>query len=239
MNDRSYERAPAAIGQEAQLTQAGFVNRVFGWMTGGLALTAGISYAIANSTMQDFVIQNRGAFLGLLIVEVLLVIGLSAAINKISSFVAGLGFALFAALNGVTLSWIFMAYDPTAIYRTFFTTSLMFGGVGAFGYVTKKDLSGIGGMCGMALWGLIVAMLINMFWANSTFSLLISICGVVLFTGLTAWDMQKIKLMSLAVGEGQFDAETGKKVAIFGALELYLDFINLFLFLLRIFGNRR
>ena len=90
-----------------------------------------------------------------------------------------------------------------------------------------------------ALWGLIVAMLINMFWANSTFSLLISICGVVLFTGLTAWDMQKIKLMSLAVGEGQFDAETGKKVAIFGALELYLDFINLFLFLLRIFGNRR
>ena len=122
MNDRSYERAPAAIGQEAQLTQAGFVNRVFGWMTGGLALTAGISYAIANSTMQDFVIQNRGAFLGLLIVEVLLVIGLSAAINKISSFVAGLGFALFAALNGVTLSWIFMAYEPTAIYRTFFTT---------------------------------------------------------------------------------------------------------------------
>ena len=119
MNDRSYERAPAAIGQEAQLTQAGFVNRVFGWMTGGLALTAGISYAIANSTMQDFVIQNRGAFLGLLIVEVLLVIGLSAAINKISSFVAGLGFALFAALNGVTLSWIFMAYEPTAIYRTF------------------------------------------------------------------------------------------------------------------------
>lgn len=103
--------------------------------------------------MQDFVIQNRGAFLGLLIVEVLLVIGLSAAINKISSFVAGLGFALFAALNGVTLSWIFMAYEPTAIYRTFFTTSLMFGGVGAFGYVTKKDLSGIGGMCGMALWG--------------------------------------------------------------------------------------
>ncbi len=239
MHDRSYDRAPVELGAESQITPSAFINRVFGWMTFGLAITAIASYGIACSSMQDLVIEHRGLTMVLVIVDILLVIGLSASIQKISSAVAGFIFILYAALNGVVLSGIFLAYEPNAIYSAFFTTSLMFGGAGAYGFLTGKDLSKIGGILGMAVWGLIVAMLVNIFWTNSALSLLISIAGVVIFTGLTAWDMQKIKSLSFDVTESDIDTETRKKVAIIGALELYLDFINLFLYLLRLFGGRR
>ena len=240
MND-NYDRAPAALGAEISrgLTQSGFINRVFGWMTAGLAVTGAISYGIAHSSMSEFVLANQGTYLLLILLELGVVIGLSAAINRISATVATLGFLLFAVLNGLTLSWIFLAYEPSSIYATFFVTSGTFGGVGLFGWLTKRDLSGIGGLCGMALWGLILATLVNMFWTNSTVSLFISYAGVAIFVGLTAWDIQKIKQLSFAVEDGDVEADLGKKLAIFGALELYLDFINIFLYILRIFGNRR
>ena len=230
-NDRNdySDRAPAALGAEISrgLTQSGFINRVFGWMTAGLAVTGAISYGIAHSSMSEFVLANQGTYLLLILLELGVVIGLSAAINRISATVATLGFLLFAVLNGLTLSWIFLAYEPSSIYATFFVTSGTFGGVGLFGWLTKRDLSGIGGLCGMALWGLILATLVN------------SYAGVAIFVGLTAWDIQKIKQLSFAVEDGDVEADLGKKLAIFGALELYLDFINLFLYILRIFGNRR
>lgn len=238
MSERSYDRAPAAVGQESQLSQAAFVNLVFGWMTGALALTAGISYAIANSPVQDFMIENRGAYWLLCLVELFVVIALTASVRKISSLIAAGGLILYAALNGVTFSWIFMVYDSAVIYQAFFSASLMFGGAGLFGYITRKDLSGVGSTCLMALWGLIVASVINLFWGNSRFSLLISFAGVIIFAGLTAWDMQKVKLTALALEEGLFDAETGKKAAVYSALELYLDFINLFLHFLRLLSRR-
>ena len=154
MND-NYDRAPAALGAEISrgLTQSGFINRVFGWMTAGLAVTGAISYGIAHSSMSEFVLANQGTYLLLILLELGVVIGLSAAINRISATVATLGFLLFAVLNGLTLSWIFLAYEPSSIYATFFVTSGTFGGVGLFGWLTKRDLSGIGGLCGMALWG--------------------------------------------------------------------------------------
>ena len=240
MND-NYDRAPAALEAEVSrgLTQSGFINRVFGWMTAGLALTGAVSYGIAHSSMSEFVLANQGTYLLLILLELGVVIGLSAAINRLSATVATLGFLLFAVLNGLTLSWIFLAYEPSSIYATFFVTSGTFGGVGLFGWLTKRDLSGIGGLCGMALWGLILATIVNIFWTNSTVSLFISYAGVAIFVGLTAWDIQKIKQLSFAVEDGDVDTELGKKLAIFGALELYLDFVNLFLYILRIFGNRR
>ena len=185
MND-NYDRAPAALEAEVSrgLTQSGFINRVFGWMTAGLALTGAISYGIAHSSMSEFVLANQGTYLLLILLELGVVIGLSAAINRLSATVATLGFLLFAVLNGLTLSWIFLAYEPSSIYATFFVTSGTFGGVGLFGWLTKRDLSGIGGLCGMALWGLILATIVNIFWTNSTVSLFISYAGVAIFVGL-------------------------------------------------------
>lgn len=211
MND-NYDRAPAALEAEVSrgLTQSGFINRVFGWMTAGLALTGAISYGIAHSSMSKFVLANQGTYLLLILLELGVVIGLSAAINRLSATVATLGFLLFAVLNGLTLSWIFLAYEPSSIYATFFVTSGTFGGVGLFGWLTKRDLSGIGGLCGMALWGLILATIVNIFWTNSTVSLFISYAGVAIFVGLTAWDIQKIKQLSFAVEDGDVDTELGK-----------------------------
>ena len=129
MND-NYDRAPAALEAEVSrgLTQSGFINRVFGWMTAGLALTGAISYGIAHSSMSEFVLANQGTYLLLILLELGVVIGLSAAINRLSATVATLGFLLFAVLNGLTLSWIFLAYEPSSIYATFFVTSGTFGG---------------------------------------------------------------------------------------------------------------
>lgn len=225
----------------AVATANAFLNRVYGWMCVGLALTGGIAYWLGTyflSNPEQFA-RYRGWFLPLLIAELVLVFGVSAAINRIPAVVAGLLFAVYAALNGLTLSWIFLAYTQSSVASTFFAASGMFGGVSLFGFLTKRDLSGVGAFCGMALWGIIIALIINMFWPNGTFSLVISLIGIVVFAGLTAWDTQKIKQLAFAQEAGEFDAETGKKYAVIGALELYLDFINLFLFLLRFLGNRR
>jgi FtsH-binding integral membrane protein len=224
-------------GAVVQTDVKSFLLRVYNWMAMGLAITGLTAFAVSSSeTLISIIFGNPILFWGLIIVEFLMVLGLSAAINKIPSIVAvGLFFA-YAFLNGITLSFIFLAYTKSSIYSTFLICAMMFAAVSVLGYITKMDLSKMGSMLFMALIGLIIASVVNIFLENSTLYWIISYAGVLIFVGLTAYDTQKIKQMAYSVEAG---SETGKKAAIFGALQLYLDFINLFLMLLRILGNRR
>ena len=230
--------APAVYGPETVSLQNAFVNRVFGWMTAGLALTGSVAWYVSARFAAE-VAKHSGLYLVLVLLELALVLGLSFAIRKISASLALAGFLFFAALNGVTLSWIFIVYDPTSIMKTFFATSATFGAMGLYGYLTKRDLTTLGSLCFMGLFGIIIASLVNLIWPNNTVGFVISIIGVLIFVGLVAYDTQKIKQMALAAGEGAFEEEAGKKYAIFGALTLYLDFVNLFLYILRLFGSRK
>jgi FtsH-binding integral membrane protein len=218
--------------------QASFVLKVYNWMTMGLALTALVALAIEMVLpgLRWVMLENPIIFYGLLILELAIVWGLSAAINKLPAFVATLIFLAYAALNGVTFSIIFLVYTSGSIAYTFFITAAMFGATSVFGFVTKMDLSRFGGIMMMALIGLIIASVVNIFVASSTLDWIISYAGVIIFVGLTAYDTQKIKNMSVGIDSS---SEEGGKASIMGALALYLDFINLFLFLLRILGRRR
>ena len=220
------------------VAQNAFINRVFCWMFAGLAVSGGVSWFLGTQCA-ELVIRFSRAYFFLAIAEIVLVIALSAGLRKMSPAVAALLFVVFAVLNGMTLSWIFMAYDVGVLAKAFFAASGTFGAMGLIGYTTKRDLSGIGGLCSMGLIGLIIASIVNMIWYNGTADFIISWIGVLLFVGLTAWDVQKIKLLAIAAGEDAFSAADARKYAVIGALELYLDFINLFLFLLRIFGGGR
>ena len=226
------EYAAPRIAEEAQLS---FVNRVFQWMTIGLAVTGAIATVIGTSTSDTYWDDKGGLMLGLIVLELAVVFGLVFLINKISAAVAIAAFFLYSALNGVTLSVIFAVYEIPAIAATFFVTAGMFGTMAAVGWVTKRDLSKLGSILFMALIGLILASIVNIFLGNEALYWIITYAGVAIFCGLTAYDMQKIKGFAQAGLEG--DAED--RAAIMGALALYLDFINLFLFLLRIFGQRR
>ncbi len=222
----------------ASEVQASFVLKVYNWMTMGLALTALVALGIevALPGIRWVMIENPFLFYGLLILELAIVWGLSAAISKIPAIVATLVFLAYAALNGVTFSIIFLVYTTGSIAYTFFITAAMFGATSIFGYITKMDLSRFGGILTMALIGLIIAMVVNIFVASSMLDWIVSFAGVVIFVGLTAYDTQKIKNMSVGIDSS---SEEGGKASIMGALALYLDFINLFLFLLRILGRRR
>ncbi len=182
-----------------------------------------------------FLVSHRWVYWGLLIVELLMVFGISGAVRKISSPVASMLFYLFAILNGVTFSLIFLAYTPVSIFKTFLITAGVFGAMTIYGYFTERDLTKMGNFLFMALIGLIIASLVNLFWANSTLEWIVSIGGVLIFIGLTAWDTQKIKQMA-QYGGGGLELS---RLATIGALSLYLDFINLFLYLLRFFGSSR
>ena len=218
--------------------QASFVLKVYNWMTMGLAITALVSLGIemVMPGIRFVMLENPFIFYGLLILELAIVWGLSAAINKIPAIVATLVFLAYAALNGVTFSIIFLVYSLGSIAYTFFITAAMFGATSVFGFITKMDLSRIGGILMMALIGLIIASVVNIFVASEIFDWIISYVGVAIFVGLTAYDTQKIKNMSAGIDSS---SEEGGKASIMGALALYLDFINLFLFLLRIMGRRR
>jgi FtsH-binding integral membrane protein len=218
--------------------QASFVLKVYNWMTMGLAITAIVALAIevVLPGIRWVMLENPFIFWALLIFELVIVWGLTAAINKISVPVAVLTFLFYAALNGLTLSIIFLVYTAGSIAYTFFITAAMFGVTSIFGYVTRMDLSRIGGFLFMALIGLIIASVVNIFVASEPLDWIISFAGVAIFVGLTAYDTQKIKNMSAGIDSS---SEEGGRASIMGALALYLDFINLFLFLLRIFGRRR
>ncbi len=213
------------------------MRNVYGWMTLALALTGLMAYYTAHSeVLLNMIFGNPYAIWILFIAELVLVFVLSARIDKLSFATAGLMFGGYSIINGMVLSSIFLVYAQQTITSAFFVTAGMFAAMALIGSFTKKDLSGIGRFSLMALIGLLIAMIVNMFIMNSMFDFIISIIGVVIFAGLTTYDAQKIKQMIQMYGEVADD--TAKKAALMGALSLYLDFINLFLYILRIFGRR-
>jgi len=221
---------------DAQLTQQTFVASVFGWMFFGLALTAGIAAWVASSTdMIQWFEDHQVVFFVMLFGQLGLVIAVSAGINRISYSAAVFMFSLYAALNGFLFSILLQIYTTSSIAGAFAVSAGMFGAMAAYGYVTKRDLSGMRSILFMGLIGLLIAMVVNMFWANSTLYWFVTFGGVLLFCALTAYDMQKIK----ELGASGISGEGARKATILGALSLYLDFINLFLFMLRIFGSAR
>jgi len=228
----------ATSALSAGQVQSAFINRVFGWMFAGLGVTGVLAWYLG-TFQKMWIVSHPGTLIIAAIAEFVLVLGLSAAINRISSSAALIGFLGYAALNGVTLSCLFMSYSAELIAGTFFATSGAFGITGLYGYVTKRDLTAVGSLCFMGLIGIVIASLINMFWYNRMADMVISWIGVLVFVGLIAWDTQKIKQLAIAADAGAIDQETSKKGSILGALTLYLDFINLFIFLLRIFGGKR
>ncbi|MFP4561970.1 MAG: Bax inhibitor-1/YccA family protein [Spirochaetia bacterium] len=238
MSDR-YEntrRSTAVFGEAAGVRT--IMRNVYIWMTVGLALTGVVAYAVSNNTaFVRTLIQNQMLFFVLFIVEIGLVIYLSARIMKMSPAAATLSFAAYAILNGITLSIIFLAYTGADIARAFFVTAGTFAGMSIYGTITKRDLSGIGSYLFMGLIGIIIASLVNMFLRSSVLDWIVSLVGVAVFLSLTAYDTQRIKKMSDEMS-GQAGEVMYLKLSIIGALKLYLDFINLFLFFLRIFGRR-
>lgn len=214
------------------------MSNIYLWMTAGLALTGIVSFAVLNNpALLKAIVYNQFLFFGLIIAELAVIIFLSARIQRMSPLAATVAFAAYAVLNGITLTPIFLIYTGESIAMTFFIAAGTFAGVSLFGYVTKRDLTGVGAIAGMALWGLILATVVNLFLRSSTMMLVISYVGVVVFVALTAYDTQVLKRMSESMDSS--DESVFVKFSIIGALKLYLDFINLFLMLLRIMGRRR
>ena len=213
------------------------MRKVFVWMTLALAITGITAFGVATApTLLAIIFGSKLMFWGLIIAEFALVFAISGAINKLSLATATLLFILYSVVNGATLSVIFLAFSTAVIAKTFFITAGTFGVMALVGYTTKTDLTSMGKLLFMALLGIIIASVVNMFVHSSGFDLIISYIGVLIFVGLTAYDTQKIKQLCLMAPDG---GEMSQKLALIGALELYLDFINLFLYLLRIFGNNK
>jgi len=228
-----YAATPPAI---ATADTQGFLAKVFGWMFLGLLITGLVAAAIGSSdTLLTDITESPWIMIGLIVVQIGLVITISAAIERLSPAVALGLFFLYAASVGVIFALVFELYTTQSIFTTFLITAAMFGAVGAWGYLTKRDLSTMGTGLLMAMVGLILATIVNVFVASEVLYWVTTYAGVAIFAGLTAYDMQKIKGYAKAGLEG--DAE--QRASILGALALYLDFINLFLFLLRIFGRSR
>jgi len=212
------------------------MRKVYVWMTLALVITGLTSYGVATSPgILTAIYQNQILFWGLVIAEFALVFGVSAAINRISLSVATLMFILYSVINGALLSYIFLVYTTSSIATVFFITAGTFAAMAFVGYTTKTDLTSMGKFLLMGLIGLIIATVVNLFIKSSGFTLILSYVGVLIFVGLTAYDSQKIKQMLLQASDA---SEASQKIALLGALSLYLDFINLFIYLLRIFGRR-
>ena len=213
------------------------MRKVFVWMTLALAITGLTAYGVATSpTILSLIFSSKVTFFGLIIAEFALVFAISGAINRLSLSTATLLFILYSVINGATLSSIFFVFSVATISKVFFITAGTFGAMALVGYTTKTDLTSMGKLLFMALLGIIIASVVNMFVASSGLDLILSYVGVLVFVGLTAYDTQKIKQMCQAAPDA---GESAQKLALIGALSLYLDFINLFLYLLRIFGNNR
>ena len=211
------------------------MRKVYLWMTLALMITGITAAGVANSpNILALIYSSQVVMWGIIIAEFGLVIYISARLEKLSLSTATTLFALYSILNGVMLSSIFLLYSTAIISKVFFITAGTFGVTALYGYATKKDLSSLGNILFMALIGLVIATIVNVFMKSAMFDLILSYIGVIIFVGLTAWDSQKIKHMMMV----QQDAdESAQKLALIGALSLYLDFINLFLYLLRIFGR--
>ena len=211
---------------------------VYWWMTFALLISGVSAWMVGTSQeLARLFVGNPVIFLILAVVEIVMVIGITAGINKLSAATATALFILYAAINGLTLSVIFLAYTMSSIAVTFAVTAGTFGVMAVVGTVTKADLTKLGSLLMMALFGLIIASIVNIFWTNETLYWICTYAGVLIFVGLTAYDVQKIKKMYINMGTD--NPETVRKIAVLGALSLYLDFVNLLLYLLRIFGRRR
>lgn len=237
MNYSDFGVESASRDRELYLSAAfpALMRKVYLWMTMALVITGFTAYGVATSpAILSAILMNKMLFFGLIIGEFALVIGLSAAINRLSLSTATLMFVLYSVINGATLSVIFLAYTMSSIANVFFITAGTFAVMAFIGYTTKKDLSGMGKMLMMALIGLIIATVVNLFLRSTGLQLIVSYIGVLVFVGLTAYDTQKIKQMLMMAED---TGETAQKIALLGALSLYLDFVNMFLYMLRIFGK--
>ena len=214
-----------------------FLSRVYAWMFLGLLITAGTALIVSSSPLLVQTLfggGNRLFFWVIVLAQFGLVVYLSARVAKMAPLTASALFLLYSALVGVTSSVILLVFTATSIFSTFVVTAGMFGATALYGTVTKRSLAGLGQFMFMGLIGLILAMIVGIFWQNDALQFVISVVGVLVFTGLTAWDAQRLKQMAVSTPEGHTSS-----LAIVGALALYLDFINLFFFLLRFTGNRR
>lgn len=222
---------------ESSLAFPILMRKVYLWMTFALAITGMTSYYVASSpAILQMIYGNPAVMWGLIIAEFGLVFGLSAAINKLSLVTATLMFVIYSIINGATLSVIFLVYEMGLIAQAFFITAGTFAAMALYGYTTKKDLTTIGSLAFMGLFGIIIASVVNIFIASSAVSIVTNYVAVLVFVGLTAYDSQKIKNMMLQAPDA---GETMQKMALLGALSLYLDFINLFIYILRILGSDR
>ncbi len=217
------------------MTNNNLLPKVFAWMCGGLLLTflTGIVLAMQPLVVENLLTSLNGfGFIIIIIIELALVIFLSARITKMSPLTAKLAFLIYSFVSGITFSTIFLTYNLASIFVIFLISAVLFGLFALIGFVTKKDLSGLGNFLFMALIGVIICIIVNLFLHNSTFDLIISIVTVLVFIGFTAYDMQKIKSL-------EYSGLEEDNLAIYGALSLYLDFINIFIQLLSIFGERK
>ncbi len=222
---------------ESSLAFPVLMRKVYLWMALAMVITGLTAYYVATSpSLLMLIYSNQVVLWGLIIAEFAIVFGVTAAIRKLSLPVATLLFVLYSIINGATLSSIFLVYTASSIVSVFFITAGTFIAMALFGYFTKKDLTAMGGILFMALIGIVIASIVNIFIGSSGLSLIISYVGVLVFVGLTAYDSQKIKEMMLQAPDA---GEEMQKLALLGALTLYLDFINLFLYLLRILGSSR
>jgi FtsH-binding integral membrane protein len=226
-------------GAQTQVLVNEFIRSVYNWMAIGLGLTGFTAYYVSNSeSLMRLIFGNQLLFFGLIIGELMLVFSLAGRAHKMQASTATGLFILYAALNGVTLSVIFLIYTRASITSTFFICAATFIACSIFGMTTKRDLTSLGGFMTMGLIGIIIASVVNLFVRSSGMSMIISYVGVLVFVGLTAYDTQKLKTMAISQPDG-LEAGVVRKGAILGALSLYLDFINLFLMLLRILGSNR
>jgi FtsH-binding integral membrane protein len=229
--------SPRPISPSAAVAIPSFLARVYAWMTAGLLVTAACAFAtLSNENLLRMVFGNRLVFFGLIIAELGLVAWLSGIVGRLSAVAAGGVFILYSALNGLTLSAVFLAYTSASIVSTLVVTAGTFGAMSVYGLVTKRSLDGLGSFAFMGLIGVILASVVNIFLRNDMLGFVLSCAGVIVFVALTAYDTRKLKMMALAVDGA---SEEGRRGAISGALALYLDFINLFLMLLNLFGRRR
>lgn len=220
-----------------------FMRGVYAWMFVGLAVTAAMAmFTLSSAFMWRLMFGTKYALLVVIIAELALVFYLSARISKLSAAAATGIFIVYSALNGLMLSSIFLVYTRSSIFQAFVTAAAMFGAMALYGLVTKRDLTGMGSFMMMGLFGLVIATVVNLFIGSNTMSIVLSVIGVIVFTGLTAYDNQRLKDMGNSIPSGldpATHATVVRRGTIMGALTLYLDFINLFLFLLRLLGNRR
>ncbi|BAE74185.1 Inner membrane protein YbhL [Sodalis glossinidius str. 'morsitans'] len=233
-----FPRSQGSIVERANSAVQPFMAQVYGWMTCGLLLTAFVAwYAARTPALLQFIFSSQLTFFGLIIAQLALVFVISGMVNRLSGAVATSLFMLYSVLTGLTLASIFIVYTASSIASTFVVTAGMFGAMTLYGYTTKRDLSSFGNLLFMALIGIVLASLVNIWLKSTALMWAVTYIGVVVFVGLTAYDTQKLKNMGAQLSLDNKDQF--RKYSIVGALSLYLDFINLFLMLLRIFGNRR